>query len=109
MTVTLSTRRIGRRSLKLYAKKSGSVSAPTASARVRRRPATTNQLNRNPPRQPGMIQYACTPEVNAQPTSPSVTHPLSLEAEADRAATHGPSDRPARKKSSSLRRAYRAE
>ncbi len=58
---------------------------------------------------PGMIQYAETPDRNAQPTSPTVTHPDSLDAEADRAATHGPSDRPARKKSSSLRRANRAE
>ena len=38
-----------------------------------------------------------TPEVNAHPTSPSVTHPDSLDAEADSAATHGPSERPARK------------
>ena len=56
-----------------------------------------------------MIQYADTPVVNAQPTSPSVTHPDSLDAEAESAATHGPRDLPARKKSSSERRAKRAE
>ena len=44
-----------------------------------------------------MIQYAETPEMNAQPTSPSVTHPDSLDADADSAANQGPSDRPARK------------
>ncbi len=44
-----------------------------------------------------MIQYARTPFVNAHPTNPSVTHPDSLEADADRAATQLPSDLPARK------------
>jgi hypothetical protein len=56
-----------------------------------------------------MIQYAETPDRNAHPTRPTVTQPDSLEADAERAATHGPSDLPARKKSSSLERAKRAE
>ena len=30
-----------------------------------------------------MIQYAFTPSVNAQPTNPNVTHPDSLEADAE--------------------------
>ena len=56
-----------------------------------------NQLNRTPSKRSEMIQQAATPEVNAQPTSPGVSHADSLDADADRPGSQPPSDRPAGK------------
>jgi len=67
------------------------------------------QFNANPSSHPGRIQNACTPMPNAHPTRPIVTHPDSLDADADKDATQGPSDLPARKYSSSLAPARRED
>ena len=57
---------------------------------------------------PGTIHRAPTPVLNAVPTRPSVTQPLSADADEDSAATHPLSPRSARKKSLLVLREKRA-
>ena len=61
-----------------------------------------NQLNKKATKVPTTIQIAPMPVLYAIPTRPSVTQPLSADADEESAATQAPSPRPAKKKSESV-------
>ena len=73
--------------------------------KLRKRSAITNQLKSIASTDPGIIHSAPIPVLNAVPTIPRVTQPLSADADDESAATQAPSPRLARKKSEDVARA----